>query len=288
MNQSVQLLQSLRYHLASYDNDGLFEVSLDHSPSEQLVDLQSWHTSVLVISCGMRHAALARAISQEANPLTGKLAKWSKSNKHYRGRFCAALFRALDDHEVAIMAISARGVTIATAESHLFDELCGKGHYSKINNDGKERVQFGPFMNLRTNESTCIDLPSNQAVMAIFTIHFVRRMHRMMHHALSTISPVHGGMVTWNFYADKPPNGSGGNYNRLLGTLLGMQDCRGSLRWGYFSQGDEVETDLLADNVAGLLRESLAHPTRYEIGTRPPDQRDAKGLFYWERWDQTA
>ena len=66
--------------------------------------------------------------------------------------------------------------------------------------------------------------------------------------------------------------------------LLGLSNSRGALRWGYFLQGDEVETDLLADNVAGLLNEIMRVPERYTAQFGESTQNSA-GLFYWERWE---
>jgi hypothetical protein len=45
-----------------------------------------------------------------------------------------------------------------------------------------------------------------------------------MYHAINSISPVHGGMINWNFFADKPPGGAGGSYDRVLSLLLGLED----------------------------------------------------------------
>jgi hypothetical protein len=89
--------------------------------------------------------------------------------------------------------------------------------------------------------------------------------------------------VTWNFLADKPPNGAGGAFDRALAMLLGLSNPGGSLRSGYFLEGDKVETDLLADNIAGLLNEIVRVPERYpeKFGESP---QNAAGLFYWEHW----
>jgi hypothetical protein len=116
--------------------------------------------------------------------------------------------------------------------------------------------------------------------MVLFIAHFLRRIHQEMHVALSKHSPV---FVTWNFLADKPPNGAGGAYDRALAMLLGLSNPGGSLRWGYFHEGDTVETDLLADNIAGLLNDIVRAPERYpeELGGSP---QSAAGLLYWERW----
>ena len=120
--QPSELLPALRWYVASHDSDGMFGASLDHSPSEQL-DTSAWHTTVLVLSRGMEHAELARAVASVANPLTGRLSKWSKSNKHYRKRFSEDFFRALNEHRVMVFAISAKGSSISRSEEHFVREL---------------------------------------------------------------------------------------------------------------------------------------------------------------------
>jgi hypothetical protein len=116
--------------------------------------------------------------------------------------------------------------------------------------------------------------------MALFIVHFLRRMHQEVQGALSVDAPM---SVNWSFFADKPPNGAGGAFNSALGMLLGLSNPRGALRWGYFLEGDEVETDLLADNVAGLLHEILCVPERYS-GQFDKIIQEAAGFFYWEHW----
>jgi hypothetical protein len=118
--------------------------------------------------------------------------------------------------------------------------------------------------------------------MVLFIAHFLKRIHQ---HLCVALSPAKDAptYVTWNFFADKPPNGPEGAFDRALTMLLGLSDPRGALRWGYFLNGDTVETDLLADNIAGLLNEKLQAPHRYstQFGGAIPN---SAGFFYWERW----
>jgi hypothetical protein len=180
-----------------------------------------------------------------------------------------------------VFAISATEQSIAASEEHFIKELGGSLCYRRHALDGRTRVSIGPLVNARTGEEHTVDLSGNQAPMVLFIAHFLRRMHQEVQVALSADAPM---WVTWNFFADKPPNGLGGAFNRALGMLLGLSNPRGALRWGYFLQGDEVETDLLADNVAGLLNEIMRVPQRYteQFGE---SAQNAAGLFYWERWE---
>lgn len=278
--EPAALHRRLSKYFAGHHYDGLFIASLDHSPTEQLIG-EKWHTSALILSAAVEHSALAHELGQIANPLTCKLTKWSRANSHYKKRFCAGLLSSLDRHRVMVFAISATEPSIAASEEHFVKELGGSQCYRRHVLDGRIRVSIGPIGNARTGEKHDLELSGNQAPMVLFIAHFLRRMHQEVHLALSADAPMD---VMWNFFADKPPNGAGGAFNRALEMLLGLSNPRGALRWGYFLQADEVETDLLADNVAGLLNEIMRVPQRYTAQFGEGAQNGA-GLFYWERWE---
>lgn len=272
----------LRGYFAGNLLDGLFTASLDHSPTEQLVGA-TWHTSALILSEAVQHAALANDLGKIANPLSGKLTKWSRANSHYRKRFRTNFIPQLSHHRVLVFAVSAMEATIASCEAQFVAQLGCTDRYKRHIVGGRERVSIGPFVNGTTGEEHTVELSVNQAPMVLFVVHFLRRMHQEMHIALSVDAPTH---VTWNFLADKPPNGAGGPYDRAMAMLLGLVGLGGSLRWGYFLEGDSVETDLLADNVAGLLNEVVRAPQRHPD---PLGRSDGNaGFFYWEPWEGVA
>ena len=210
--------RSLSEYLSGYHYDGLFIASLDHSPTEQLIG-RAWHTSALILSAGVEHSALAHELGQIANPLTCKLTKWSRANSHYKQRFWAGLMSRLNRHRVMVFAISAMEPSIAASEEHFIKELGGTQCYQRNLRDGRARVSIGPFVNARTGEKHTVELPGNQAPMVLFIAHFLRRIHQEVHVALSAHTPT---WVTWNFFADKPPNGPGGAFDRALAMLLGF------------------------------------------------------------------
>jgi hypothetical protein len=273
------LHRSLGEYLAGYHYDGLFIASLDHSPTEQLIG-EKWHTSALILSAAVEHSTLAQELGEVANPVTRRLTKWNRANSHYRKRFCASLMSRLDRHRVMVFAISATESSIAASEEHFIKELGGTQCYRRHLQDGRARASIGPLVNAQTGEEHTVNLPGNQAPMVLFIAHFLRRIHQEMHVALSAQAPA---SVTWNFFADKPPNGSGGAFDRALAMLLGLSNRGGTLRWGYFLEGDKIEIDLLADNIAGLLNEIMRVPQRYPEKFGETAQ-NAAGLFYWERW----
>jgi hypothetical protein len=272
------LRDGLSEYFADRPYDGLFIASLDHSPTEQLIG-KKWHTSALILSAAVEHSALAHELGQIANPRTCRLTKWAWANSHYRERFFTSLMSGLGRHRVMVFAISATESSIAGSEEHFIKELGGTQCYRRHVLHGRTRVSIGPLVNAQTGEAHTIELPGNQAPMVLFIVHFLRRIHQEMHAALSVHTPAY---VTWNFFADKPPNGQGGAFDRALAMLLGVYNPRGALRWGYFLEGDKVETDLLADNIAGVLNEIMRVPQRYPDIFDETAPRGA-GLFYWER-----
>jgi hypothetical protein len=147
------LHQGLGQYVAGHQYDGLFIASLDHSPTEQLVDHKGWHTSVLILSAAAEHSSLAHALAEIANPKTRKLTKWKKANRHYRQRFCAEFMSKLDLHRVMVFAISAEESAIAASEERFAKELGGSGHYRRLASEGRGCVSIGPFINARTGES---------------------------------------------------------------------------------------------------------------------------------------
>lgn len=280
--QPAILHRRLSEYFAGHHYDGLFTASLDHSPTEQIVG-EEWHTSALILSAAVEHSALAHELAKVANPLTCKLTKWTRANSHYKKRFFANFLPSLDRHRVMVFAISATEPSIVASEAHFIAELADPQYYRRHELDGRTRVSIGPFTNARAGEKHNVDISENQAPMVLFIVHFLRRMHQEVQAALSVDVQTY---VTWNFIADKPPNGAEGAFNKALEMLLGLANTRGALRWGYFHQGDQVETDLLADNVAGLLNEIMRVPERYHGQFGEVVRSAAAGLFYWECWSQ--
>jgi hypothetical protein len=269
----------LRQYFGSHHYDGLFTASLDHSPTEQLIG-KDWHTSALILSAAVEHSAPAQELGAIANPSTRRLTTWRRANAHYKKRFCASLMPGLDKHRVMVLAISAMEQSIVASEDHFLKELGATQHYRRHIVSGRVRVSIGPFLNAQTSEMQTFELPENQAPMALFIAHFLKRIHQEMYFALSSDNP---RLVTWNFYADRPPGGPGGALDNAFAMLLGLSNPRGALRWGYFLEDDDVEIDLLADNIAGLLNEIVRVPQRYSFQFDEPSDR-AAGLFYWEKW----
>lgn len=279
----IQLVSHIRRWIRPLPDKGLFFASMDHSPSEQLTG-DTWHTTVLVLSPGPEHSEqLAKRIAHHANPLTGNLRKWSGSNTHYRRRFRQALLQEFGRFPVLVLAVSALEAAIAASEVHFVTELGLSAVYHCNSVGGKEFVEIGPFTSIRNGRHRTLRLPTHQAKGLLFVCHFVRRMHLRMFEALQEPEmPAH--MLNWSFYADKPPGGSGGEFNTAMGIILGNFPGLGRIQWGYFLEGDVVETDLLADNLAGLLNNTITRGRFDSLAFAPTPP--GLGDFYWEHWQE--
>jgi len=88
----------------------------------------------------------------------------------------------------------------------------------------------------------------------------------------------HLGDLNWNFYGDKFPGPPGEDMDLMFSLLLQRYREKGRILWGYFQESDKVETDLLADNLAGCLCSMVRNNSMeklYDTG---------KGFMYWEHW----
>jgi hypothetical protein len=86
--------------------------------------------------------------------------------------------------------------------------------------------------------------------------------------------------VNWNFYGDKFPGVAGDDMDLMFQVLVQQNRSKGRIVWGYFRDSDTVESDLLADNLAGALNAAV------RIGREPvvSPRTSGSGCFYWERW----
>lgn len=273
------LTKALRRHLQSYPSDGLFIVSMDHSPSEQLTGA-SWHTTVLVLSRGLEHAAMAQSLARRLRPQTGTLAKWRDATRAYRRRFLEEFVRELASFPVYTFAISATESSVSCSLDHFVSELGLEAYYRRIEEPGStRRICLGPFARASTGKTNQQVLSENRAAMCLFVAHFVLRMHRRMYEAANMDRPDDPGHINWNFYGDKFPGPPGGDMDLMFQILVSLDRGTGRILWGYFKESDSVETDVLADNLAGALND-VAKRRDPSLSFRD----ESEGLFYWERW----
>jgi hypothetical protein len=277
----LQIESVLRRNLESYFSDhpydGLLIASLDHSPSEQITDTEDTHTTVLILSNGFEHLEYAREIQQHIGH-PEKLRKWKRMSSRARHAFAKAAFELLQKYPVLIFAITAHKSAILKSEGHFLKELNLETIALHEKEGTGDYLVFGPLQQIAKNQTvTEVNLreTTNRAVMVLFTAHFVRRMQLL----LFTIANV--GCMNFSFYADKPPGGK--NYANLLNFFLRNGNAVGDIKLYSFVDSDAVESDLLADNFAGLLRDVTRHPERW--ANVQMIEAPGKGVFYWERWN---
>lgn len=262
---------------------GLYTVSMDHSPSEQLTGAE-WHTTAMITSSSVRHAEIARRIADRLRPRTGALPKWVNATKAYRKDFLNVLFEEFRDRpDVQIFAISARESAISESIPHFLAELGLTSVYrSTDTEDGVRQVQVGPLWRTSTPEPITFTFSAKRADMCVFIGHFVRRMREAMFASLNLLTPNQPQTLNWNFLADKFPGARNQGMDLLFQAILFSGPKLGRVLWGYFEEGDCVETDLLADNLAGALNSIATHPNRL-----PNNLSDGspETFFYWERWE---
>lgn len=277
MEIDEQLKNAISDKLSRQFSDGLYTVSMDHCPSEQL-SKSDWHTTVLVLSCGVEHSDLGKSIGLSLRSNNPTLMKWKNATKQYKKNFPDQLFGHLEKYPVYIFAISANKQTIINNVEFFLEQLQASEKYKLEKVGNKNTIHFGPFYNKTTNKKNTIKLSENRAIMALFIAHFVLRMHRRMWEAEEDQNRPHH--LNWNFLADKLPGPSNDDMELMVSILLQRYRDKGRILWGYFKESDVVVTDLLADNIAGMLNDIVVQKYKKAISFK-----DKNGLFYWEHWE---
>lgn len=266
------LTEALSSWISNGVSDGLYIVSMDHAPSEQLTGL-GWHTTVLVLSPAVEHAELAQRLGSRLKPRNPGLSKWVNATRAYRQAFLSRFTSELEQFPgVAVLAVSATEATIEASLPHFISNLGLETHYSRM---GNGHVSLGPFVRGSDREERTVQLSEKRAAMCLFIAHFVRRMHAQMYEAANRDCLDDPGHMNWNFYGDKFPGPRNGDMELMFQVLMGVDRSRGRIQWGYFTEGGQQEIDLLVDNLAGALNVAVE---------RSYSPQGKGGLFYWERW----
>jgi hypothetical protein len=275
------LAHILQAQMRNYQDLGLYLVSMDHCPSEQLSPNIDWHTTVLILSPAMQHAALAHHLASRLRPKTTKLMKWVNATKKYRQTFLDVFFDELVAYpSVCVFALSAKKTAISQSLNHFIEEF---GLQDRYRPTAGGSVSFGPFVRIANGEPVTVTLSENRAIMCLFVAHFVWRIHRRMYEATNTANPEPISHVNWNFLGDKFPGQLGDDMDLMFTILTNCDYSRGRISWGYFHQGGQVETDLLVDNLAGALDFAVNHSRPLAQGLK---LEQPSGLFYWEQWEE--
>jgi hypothetical protein len=269
---------ALRDHMTTQVNDDLYIVSMDHSPSEQLTG-DNWHTTALILSSSLEHAQLANRLKFRLRKLT----KWNKGSRAYRRSFLPFFLEELRKFpSVYVFAISAQESVIRTSSNHFINELGLEHYYQKIETPDKTtKVMLGPLINTSTGDEVTITLSENRALLCLFIAHFVLRMKQRMYEAVNNSADKRRGHINWNFYGDKFPGPAESDMAQMFQALTSFDRNTGRILWGYFSDSDTFETDLMVDNLAGALNTAI---TRAYEPVFVSGNAGTTGFFYWEKW----
>lgn len=281
---ATSLMTAMRWFVANLADPRStpYFISIDHSPSEQ-INGSEWHHSALILCSNVEHQMLADTLGQTLNPEKKILRQWKNTDLRYRQKFHREFFHALKNHPILVIGVSAKESVILSNEQGLAHELGITGHYRRIEQDGKVKVEFGPYICSEEDEPETLLVPASQAPMAIFNASYLLRIHSALTIAVREHLGETSGIPLWiQVMSDKPPNDFGGRYAKLMWLLLGGPPTQGKFTWGGFTGNEDQPIDLLADNLAGLFNEITLHPENYQY-KGPELQPPVTGVFYWER-----
>jgi hypothetical protein len=258
---------------------------MDHSITELLTGHPgAWHTTAIALSeAGREVSDLANRIARGIFPRAPRLRKWSGGRgvgkRRYRLAFCRELTRHLPAAKVYLLATSATEAAIIKARDQLIREL-RIAHLSQeiVRPGGTSALRVGPFIHRESGPGHYFELSLNRALMVIWIVHFVARMHHMLRRQLQgdRVEPV---AVDLFFYHDKF---AGDSYDAspamsFFQTLVSGNISHGNVRSAFFAESDKVEEDLLADNVARLLNNSREAADNLDVSPIL-----SSGLVYYE------
>ena len=232
---------------------------MDHSVTEQLLgNAEEWHTTAIALSESGEISDFSKEIAQCISTKNDYLKKWSGRNKQkYRSLFRKYFFELLPKFEIYVYINSAQEKSITQNKKHVISELSLTHLYNNNTKSSKKiSARIGPF--IRTSDETdhFFVFSDNRAQMILWIAHFMCRAHAdFFNYLKSSFTDTIG--LDWFLYADKLP-GAGEELDFLI-LLVNRFTPNGNIRISNFDQGDTVNTDLLADNIAGMFNEIAKH-----------------------------
>ncbi|MDD1138555.1 hypothetical protein M5G22_13460 [Pseudomonas sp. TNT2022 ID233] len=245
-------------------------VSMDHSPSEQLSE-SDWYTTAIIVSPTTEHSDLAFEMAAALRPREKTLVKWNKATKNYKRRFLTTLTNNLKDNPSCIFAVSAHKKLITALFPQILSQTGLESLYKVESNEKKRTVTFGPFYRYDTHKEEFLTISENRAVMAFFIAHFFLRVFQAIRTATAKD-------VGWSVFMDKFPGDIDGDMTLLFNCILDGGQREGNITRGSFGESDTEGTDLLADNIAGLLSGMVKK--KMDLPIIP----GMNGFIYWERY----
>lgn len=240
---------------------------MDHSPSEQVVAEDVWHTTVLVVSQG-EHFDLAKRLAADLQTQNGLLRKWKRSARGgYAQRFEDALLHRAPEFPVAIRAFSARGTTVSKFARQAVVDWALSDVVRVETKGNRTTWTFGPFTQVRRDDTQRRGVPiaqvtfplvEAQAQYLMFVLYALHSTHREMLLRIQTRKPSID-WLDWQLMPNMFPGGVGGAMAKTFEALLSSnrQRLRGSIRTMTILKSSDDQGAAIADNVAGMLSSKL-------------------------------
>lgn len=239
--------------------------SMDHSPSEQIDPNWEWYTSVVILSPGGEHSALADKIAESLH--RKRLSKWKNAGKAYRQRFLKVLTDHLNDYPVIILSISATRTSIEDSFNHFIEQFKVSAGVKVTEANQKKYVTLSNLVEVETGKDIELQLPWGRGVMCFFIAHFILRMRHSIRNGRVESVDLH-------FYCDKFAGAE--EMGAAVSLLLNRHPHEGRVNLAHFVESDTVSSDLLADNLAGCLS-GLTKKEESQINSWHE-------RIYWETW----
>jgi hypothetical protein len=244
-------------------------VALDHSPSEQVANDDTWHTSVAIFSEGNEHWEFSKELATKLGMKDARLRKWSggRGSQSYREKFPKELFASIVDNPIHIRAISAQGQTIW----RLWEAFLGRLQLQDLAHEStnrKNNYRFGPFQKITPDgirSEQFFDIHVKQARYLVFLSWWLTEVHSEMLALEKQDNPALE-WLDWFVMPNAFPGGIDGNMARLFHVIMSVATSRnlivGNLHISTLLDSRLDAGSALADNVAGYLNQKARNGDR--------------------------
>ncbi|OYX45738.1 MAG: hypothetical protein B7Y90_18345 [Alphaproteobacteria bacterium 32-64-14] len=260
-------------------------VSLDHSPSEQLGDDDAWHTSTAVLSKGNEHWEFSKMLATRLGMRDRRLRKWSggRGNQSYRRKFEEEFFPLVADSQLHVRAVSADARTIRAMRSAFLDELEMRA-LVRESADRANYLTFGPFTRINDKfEQVDVryDIHARRADYLVFLCWWLVGVHRGTMKLEKQYNPALE-CLDWFMVPNKFAGGVNGDmaiiFRAIMATTAARGLIAGNVRISTINDSKQDEGSALADNLAGYLNHRLVAG---DGGPPQPALAGAGSSFLW-------
>ncbi|MDP3737954.1 MAG: hypothetical protein Q8R02_11225 [Hyphomonadaceae bacterium] len=261
-----------------------FVVSLDHSPSEQLGNDESWHTSVAIFSVGNEHWECSKQLAAKLGMTSGRLRKWSgRGGESYRKRFAEHLFESIAANPIHVRAISAQAKTIRRLLPKILEDLGLALVVSEVR-EPKKQLRFGPFQVVSQDgleQERYLSIHPNRGGYVVYLCWWLIEMHRQCLLLEKRYDP-NIEWIDWFLMPNKFAGGIEGDmaelFHALTSCLTAAGQIVGNIRTSTLHDSSVDAGSGLADNIAGFLNQKIRSG---EDDLPPPNFTGQGASFLW-------